>query len=247
MNKAILAGLVLISACTGGTDQATGETKKAVAWEGAVIAHTGLVLRDKPASSSAKVTLLPYGSRIRVLSNSRTTNRIDGISAPWLYCTSGTRSGWVFGGFVRPVQPGQDAPAGLALDRVPAILHTVFGKTVRSAIARFGQPLSARQSFATVSGMSIIQHELVWPGMTLGFSEAPDLETVHAATISASAPEAVRKQLDIGKPASILSNLLNPAATSIRSNLVSRSLERMQVQYTLSNGVISGFDYRNAF
>ena len=42
-------------------------------------------------------------------------------------------------------------------------------------------------------------------------------------------------------------NLLNPAATSIRSNLVSRSLERMQVQYTLSNGVISGFVYHNAF
>ncbi len=247
MNRIFLAGLVLITACTGKTEHTDAEAKKPQVREGVVIAPNGLVLREGPSSRSARRLLIPYGKTVTIISNSKITNRIDGLTAPWLYCTSGTQTGWVFGGFVRYQKAGEQGPRGLAIDRVPAVLYAVLGKTPAQAIRRFGQPVSLRQSAIDVSGMSVLQQELAWPGMRIGFSQALELETIHLAVVDTTAPAVVRQGLDIGEPVSILSNLIHPAQTSIRSNLVSRSFEKMQVTYTISNGRITGFSWLNSW
>ncbi|HPH03965.1 MAG TPA: SH3 domain-containing protein, partial [Spirochaetota bacterium] len=146
MNRIFLAGLVLITACTGKTEHTDAEAKKPQVREGVVIAPNGLVLREGPSSRSARRLLIPYGKTVTIISNSKITNRIDGLTAPWLYCTSGTQTGWVFGGFVRYQKAGEQGPRGLAIDRVPAVLYAVLGKTPAQAIRRFGQPVSLRQS-----------------------------------------------------------------------------------------------------
>lgn len=245
MNKAILAGLVLVSACTGKTEHTGAEAKKPQAREGVVIAPNGLVLREGPSSRSTRQLLIPYGKTVTILSNSKITNQIDGLTAPWLYCSFGTQAGWVFGGFVRYQTAGSRGPRGLAIDRVPTVLYALFGKNPAQAIRRFGQPVSLRQSAIESAGMTVLQQELVWPGMRIGFSQALELETIHLAVVDNSAPATVRQGLDIGEPVSVLSNLIHPTQTSIRSNLVSRSFERMQVTYTLSHGRITGFSWQN--
>jgi len=240
-NIPVLCLTVLALACGNGTSSPAG--KNAGPYDASVIAASGLVLRAGPSSSSDKIMLLKTGTVVRVLSNGSREQKIDGIRAPWLYCSYKERTGWVFGGFVRRHVAGHDKPTGLALDLAPGLIFATFGKTVATVEKLLGKAQSVTETTLTAGNSLVTQRLLVYPGIKIGLSESLEMQTVHYLKLDASAPPAIAAKFNIGQPVAILSNLVNPRTTSVSDRFALRTDGRMEVKYAITNALIAGFEY----
>jgi hypothetical protein len=71
----------------------------------AVLAPSGLVLRDGPTTTSKKITVIPLGAKVRVLGKDGPEDIIGGMQSRWFQVRYGTQSGWAFGGFLQEGLP----------------------------------------------------------------------------------------------------------------------------------------------
>ncbi|MCX7820224.1 MAG: SH3 domain-containing protein [Brevinematales bacterium] len=65
-----------------------------------VIAENGLVLRERPDINSKKITLIPYGTKVKVIEYSRKYDVIENTKACWVKVVYKNLVGWVFDGFL---------------------------------------------------------------------------------------------------------------------------------------------------
>ncbi|TGL75940.1 SH3 domain-containing protein [Leptospira jelokensis] len=66
-----------------------------------VMAEKGLNLRDKPSAKGKKLTQIPLGGQVKVLSKKETKpETIDGIKGYWIEVSFQTSKGYVFDGFL---------------------------------------------------------------------------------------------------------------------------------------------------
>lgn len=70
-----------------------------------VAALSGLYLREKPATKAKALTLLYFGTRVRILAVQNKTEKIDGREGRWTRVSFGKREGWVFGGYLQSNPP----------------------------------------------------------------------------------------------------------------------------------------------
>lgn len=69
---------------------------------GTVNAPSGLSLRAQPGTSGKILGRLTHGSNVEILQKDGPAQTIEGISANWFKVSSSGKTGWVFGGFIKP-------------------------------------------------------------------------------------------------------------------------------------------------
>ncbi len=78
--------------------------KYAVAGESAVIAAaSGLSMREKPVRSAKLIVKLQQGTKVEIIDKNGPAEQIEGKRSNWFKITSGSHTGWVFGGFVQEI------------------------------------------------------------------------------------------------------------------------------------------------
>jgi len=92
---ATLLKMSKISSSTKLSDLQGGTKKK-----GIVKATGGLVLRMNPSTSAAKLMVIPDGSTISIIEETKNTDTIGGRQGVWLKVIFNNQTGFVFGGFV---------------------------------------------------------------------------------------------------------------------------------------------------
>jgi hypothetical protein len=70
-----------------------------------VTAQKGLALRESPSIKAKEITLVPWAERVTLLGYDAKSVVIDGINSPWAKVRYKDKEGWVFGGYLIPVEP----------------------------------------------------------------------------------------------------------------------------------------------
>jgi hypothetical protein len=70
-----------------------------------VTAQKGLMLRESSGIEAKKITLIPWAEWVYILGYDKNDVAIDNINSRWVKVTYKDKEGWVFGGYLIPVEP----------------------------------------------------------------------------------------------------------------------------------------------
>ena len=65
-----------------------------------VTAASGLVLREKPNTTSTKLALIPEGTKVQVLEEKSESEQIGNVTGKWTRINHNGIRGWVFGAYL---------------------------------------------------------------------------------------------------------------------------------------------------
>ncbi|MCL2025218.1 MAG: SH3 domain-containing protein [Leptospirales bacterium] len=106
MKKIILTNIIsLILFCLVLSVLPTHSATSAETGEKYVAAKSGLNLRSEPGKSSKVITLIPFGSRVVIEKSDGDEIFLDGRYGKWVNVKFGSRTGWVFSGFLCDFEP----------------------------------------------------------------------------------------------------------------------------------------------
>lgn len=77
--------------------------------EGIVIVKSGVILRETPSADSARVGKIPFNGKVQVVKRTSYEEEIEGIRGAWLQVKFRELDGYVFGGFVREIEPDDES------------------------------------------------------------------------------------------------------------------------------------------
>jgi hypothetical protein len=104
----LITGLALAAvACGKSGDAASGGTgNEAAVKTASVTARSGLRLRREATLRADVVTLIPFGTRVEIVSEQGELFTVEGKNGRWTKVRHGGVDGWAFGGFLAPSAPG---------------------------------------------------------------------------------------------------------------------------------------------
>ena len=126
---AICLLLFLSSACTRGPDDSSNRSQKAGRhWDTNfwVAAAAGLNMRAKPDQAAAIITTIPFGSEVVPIDSHGQSLTIDGRTGDWLLVRFNGKEGWLFSGYLIPLDPATVRPL---IDRLTELTGVEFPKT----------------------------------------------------------------------------------------------------------------------
>lgn len=98
--KRLLVFIIIAAAligCKKKEDSSATDTSKQY-----VISQNGINLRDKPDTTATSLTVIPYGEMVTVKEKSSEEKTINSVKGFWNKVSWKDKTGWVFGGFIRP-------------------------------------------------------------------------------------------------------------------------------------------------